>query len=380
MGRKKVVTEETFEPGEKADNAEILLADPNAPIEDELAGLLGADDSDDVKYTVHKMPTKPGERVGYCNTYTRGDLSLDTIRSTFGGGQYRITGRDGKNQYVTSKQVTIVDLPKAPGLASAGTSADLAAVLQAAKGDGSGMAMMMQVLKSQGDMVAALLSRPQEKGPSIMEIIAMMKTLQPEKDSGSEAVKMLMQGLTLGKEIGGGGETGMLDVAKQGLEMLAPLVANQAKNPAPVRVPRPNGHAPQPAQLPQSPPPMNAAPVVQAPQGNPMMQKLMWIRQLTQTLIVHAIKDHSPDTYAEVVLDNLPPFITEQEILERLTPDNAVAQLAQLNPQVTEYAPWFEQFRVAVLDMLSDEPEETEKGRTEVELGVQHPSDPDNLV
>lgn len=89
-----------------------------------------------------------------------------------------------------------------------------------------------------------------------------------------------------------------------------------------------------------------------------MMQKLMWIRQLTQTLIVHAIKDHSPDTYAEVVLDNLPPFITEQEILERLTPDNAVAQLARLNPQVTEYAPWFEQFRVAVLDMLSDDPEE----------------------
>lgn len=362
MGRKKVVTEETFEPGEKADNAEILLADPNAPIEDELAGLLGADDSDDVKYTVHKMPTKPGERVGYCNTYTRGDLSLDTIRSTFGGGQYRITGRDGKNQYVTSKQVTIVDLPKAPGLGGVAPSADLAAILMAAKGsDSSAMVMplLMAMIKSQGDMMAAIANRPQEKGPTAMELIAMMKSLQPEKDSGSEAVKLLMQGLTLGKEIGGGGETGMLDVAKQGLEMLAPLVANQAKNPAPVRVPRPNGHAPQPAQLPpQSPPPMNAAPVVQAPQGNPMMQKLMWIRQLTQTLIVHAIKDHSPDTYAEVVLDNLPPFITEQEILERLTPDNAVAQLARLNPQVTEYAPWFEQFRVAVLDMLSDDPEE----------------------
>jgi hypothetical protein len=361
MARKKVVTEETFDADEMAaqknESAEIALNGDESPIEDELAGILGADDSEDIKYTVHKMPGKPGERIGYCNTYTRGDLSLDTIRSTFGGGQYRITGRNSKNQYVTSKQVTLIDLPKAPGtLNGAGASADLAAVLQAAKGDGSNVAMIMQMFKAQSDMMTAILSRPSEphdKGPSVMEIIAMIKTLQPEKDSGNDAVKMLMQGLELGQKLGGGGETGMLDIAKQGLEMIGPLVAREASQPKPA--PRPN---PQP-QIQQQPAPA-ALPQQEAP--NPMMQKLMWLRQLTATLIVHAVKQHDPETYAEVVLDNLPSFITEDEILERMKPDNVVAQLAQLNPQVTQHAAWFEEFRQAVILMLTPDEDDSQIG------------------
>jgi hypothetical protein len=370
MARRKVVTETISEDADLKDqaDAEIAMA-PDAPMADELADLLGVDD-DGTKYTVHKQPQKPGERIAYCMTYTKSDLSLDTIRATFGGGTYRITGRDSKNQYVQSKLVTLFDMPKVPNAAGSGANADLAAVLAAAKAGGNDMMpLIMEMIRSQGAQTAAMLTamatnKPvAPSGPTFMEIMALMKEMNHKPD-GESPVKMLLEGLALGQKLsGGGGEVGMLDVAKQGLEMLSPLIARDAATPRPNGNPRPMPQQPRPnapvqpvngaaPQLPAAPAP-SSTPVPEVP--NPMFQKLNWLKALTANLVVHAVKEHDPETYAEVVLDNLPPFITEDEILERLSPDNSVALLATLNPDVAKYPVWFEEFRQAVIRFLTEE-------------------------
>src|ERR1700736_3599306 len=111
--RTKVVTTEEVEQG---GNDEIVpeAGEDSAEV-DAITTLLALDDSDGIKYRVHRMPSKPGERSALCQDYTRDELSFESIRASFGGGTYRITALDAQHRYVSSKQIAIAELPKAPG-------------------------------------------------------------------------------------------------------------------------------------------------------------------------------------------------------------------------------------------------------------------------
>jgi hypothetical protein len=352
--RTKVVTTEVEEGG---GNDEILpQAGEDSAEVDAITTLLALDDSDGIRYRVHRQPSKPGERIALCQDYSRDELSFETIRATFGGGTYRITALNAQNQYVSSKQIAIAELPKAPGQSSA-PNTDLAAILQAAKGDNSGNELLLALIKSQGDMMTALLTRPPPPpppaGPSVMEIIQMIQAMKEDKptavDSG-DSVKLLLQGLELGRTLGGG-ESG--DIWSKGLDMLPTLLEKAAQQPQPSVVPiNPN---PQPRIA----PPATTAPQAPQVETDPMLMKLNWLKRQTQNLVVQARRGKDPGLYAEVMLDNLPDYITAEEIFERLNAPDAIAQLSQLNPDIVPYAEWFERFRKAVIEFLSPDADET---------------------
>lgn len=90
-----------------------------------------------------------------------------------------------------------------------------------------------------------------------------------------------------------------------------------------------------------------------------MLKQLNWLRQQTMTLCHYAARGKNPELYAEVMLDNLPDFITEADLLARLKEPNAIAQLSQVNTEILKYRPWFEEFRKAMVRLLdeTDEPE-----------------------
>jgi hypothetical protein len=351
MARKKVVT--TREEVEGPD-AEIKVA-PEAPSseggsDDALEQLLSGDDGGEIVYKVYLHPAKAGDRLAYCAAYGKGELNFDTIRDTFGGGTYKITGFDSKGKYVVSKNVAIVGLPKST-----------AAAQQAAPAASAGMeVLLLQLIKSQGDMVTALLSKERDApaaSPSAMELVALIKALQPEKGA-SDPVDLLLRGLEMGRGLGGGG-TDFMDLAKTGLESLAPLIKRQAETPAPTITPRPAARlaaVPTPTQ----PQPATAEqPKEGANMELPVLQKLKWLQATTTGLVVQASRGKDPELYAEVFLDNLPPFITLDEVAERFKAPEAVAQLAQINPAVANYAAWFESFRVAVNSFIEDDDEDT---------------------
>jgi hypothetical protein len=87
------------------------------------------------------------------------------------------------------------------------------------------------------------------------------------------------------------------------------------------------------------------------------------LQLITTDLVKRAARGKDPELYAEVFLDNLPTFVTEEEIAQRFQDANAIAQLAQVNPAVAEHAPWFESFRQSVLELLAgDDSEEPPHG------------------
>jgi hypothetical protein len=358
MARKKVVT--TREELDGADT-EIPVAAPVEEAADDLFSFEGLNEGG--KYRVHKMPTKPGEGNAYCQDYTKDELSLDAIRSSWGGGKFRITAFDEKNQLAGSKQITIAELPRPV------RETLPAAVVTSQSGDAAQL-MLMEFIKGQNQMVAALLSRETAApvpGPSVMEILALIKGLAPEK--GSDPVEMLLKGLTLGKELGGGsGETNVLDLAGKGFDALRPLIAAQALKaqaaPAPKVTQAPPRIAP---PAPVTPPEPAKAPVTEEEQKQmDIVKRLQWMKEVAQRMVVRARQDKDTELYAELFLDNLPDFITEEEVRERFSDPAAVAMLAQLEPEVASYPVWFESFRQAVLTLTEpdDEPDDTAPGET----------------
>lgn len=363
MARKKIVTTEESE----GDETELLPPDAligrdpeilaDLDVIEELKTLAG---DDGVKWIVHKISSKPGEKGGWCAEYQTGELSLAGIRDTFGGGRYKIQGRRiSGGQVVTQRTLEIVEAPKPPGL-NGGAGLDVAALATALKPGDSGMTVMLPLLlkmiESQGAQTAAMMnamaSRPAEKS-NLTEILALINATRP-KERNSD-VNILLEGLKLGREFGGGGETGMMDIAAKGLDMIRPMIAAQAKAapPPPVRAALP---PPAPAAAPIEAP----APTPPVTGVDPMLQKINWLRHQVNVLCYQAQRDSDPELYASVMLDNLPAYLTETEIYERISAADAVAQLAQLDARVTAHAAWFERFRQAVIaEFTEDEPPDT---------------------
>ena len=357
MARKKTVT--TIE----ADTSEDHEIDPtiaagDAQESDPIQELIDLGGDDGVTYTVHKLSGKVGEPGGYCAKYGSAELSLDAIRDTFGGGRYKITARDSRGQFVSARNLYVMDVPKGsttlmPQAAPAQQNvAELITALNSSKGDSN--AMMLQMIKSQSDMLTAILSKPAPvapAGPSAMELIAMIKALQPEKND-SDPVKLLLQGLELGQKLGGGEDNSLMGLAGKGLEMLGPLIANAPPAQAPGRA-APRSEAPAPRLTGQ--PIANPNPNPQPTNEDPMLRQVMWLRQQVGALLTQAARGRDPAVYAVVMLDNLPAFVTPEEIFTRLSDATCIDQLATLDARVNQYRPWFEEFRTAILEQFSDE-------------------------
>jgi hypothetical protein len=338
-------------------SAELDLHDEDEDAEnDVIAELRGMGAGDGYRYRVNKISSKPGEAAGYCATYDAGDLSLDTIREQFGGGKYRIRVVDQGGKYIGNATVEIVGLPKpaTPAVAPAAPAQDLSGIAEiiaamkpaapdAAAGDRV-TTMLLAMMENQGKMFQAMMSR--DKGPSITEILALVQN----KGGGDKSpVDLLLEGLKLGRELGGDSGGSELDVANKGLDVLGQLIAQKQ-----------NEQAPPPQQLLPRALPATATATPAAPAGGQdvgLLQKLNWLRAQTTALVGQAKRQKNPELYAEVMLDNLPPFITAEEILQRLQAPGAVAELAQLNAEVNQHAEWFEDFRQAVVELLTNPPE-----------------------
>ena len=350
MARKKVVT--TREELDGADT-EIQVIAPPEEAEDDLFAFEGLEGGG--KYRVHKMPTKPGEGNAYCQDYSKDELSLDSIRSSWGGGRFRITAFDAENKIRGSKQITIAELPRVG-------RETIPPVAVQVPSDGMQL-MMLKFIEGQSAMVSALLSRetaPAPAGPSVMEILALIKGMAPEK--GSDPVEMLLKGLTLGKELGGGsGETNVLDLAAKGFDTLKPMIAAQALKAQQTQAPK----------VAQAPPRIAPAPIADEPAKElteeekkqmDIMKRLQWMKGVAERMVVRARQGKDTELYAELFLDNLPEFITIEEIRERFADPSAIAMLAQLTPEVANYAAWFEEFRQAVMTLTEPDEDDTAPG------------------
>jgi hypothetical protein len=359
-------TVETVEPPDD-DRAPLLEtgADLGEQFDDPLAELLGL--GDDIRWTVFKISGKPGEKGGYCDTYTGAALSLEVLRETWGGGRYRIQGNRQDGTWAKQKTVEIL-APLKPAATTQPTPlasqplSELAQLISAVRPqqDSSGSDKVLQALTamidSQGKLLAGLLSRPAPEGPKLLDILALIKAGREEE----KGIDVLLKGIALGKDLGGGGsDNPELALAGQGLAVIREIIAKKDAQPAGDK-PAPALPKPAPTPAATATAPTNGATAPPA-EDQAMLEKINWLRAQTATLVFQAQRGRDPELYAAVMLDNLPDYISDEEIQQRMAAPDAVAQLAAIDPRVAQLAPWFEEFRQAVLAMLAEEPEPAAK-------------------
>lgn len=351
--------------------------DPVAPgpEDDAIAKLKELGDGSDTRYEVRR--TSPADLAGYCCTYSQDELTLERLQEEHGAGKYNVRGRRGDGAFLPSVSVQIAPLPKhkqAPAAAAApvqtgSVMGELAPLLTAMKDSTDRQVNMLT------NLLTALIQRPDpkpEKGPDALALItALVPVLRPPKtDSATDAVKLLLQGIELGKEFGGGdGEGGMTSLLGKGLDTVKTLAAAAARNPPrrpqPARVAAPAapgaaGTVPaleEPAKIEAPAPAPAPAAAPAAPAEDVDADILGWLENQVRLLVHQAKHDKDPELYAELFLDNMPPGLDEATVYAQLSEPDAIDKLAAFNAEVLELRPWFEDFREVMLRIIAENAE-----------------------
>lgn len=339
--------------GESDDDGEVSVIDE----------LLGMDGASEYKFKVEKVA--PAAEAGHCATYNGSELTLERIRDEFGPGRYQLTTFNSKGQYVSGgrRQLSIAKVLNAQD-ADRHERLGVREILDVIRANQSprdeSATQMMQIFLKQSEMqqaqmtalLTAVLTRPADKPADPLQMIAALKDIMaPTNQSGGsdKAVEMLLKGITLGKEFNGTGGGDWTDALIKGLDVAAPIFQQAAEA-------RP---APQPQQAHVVRPAVQHNPQVQSqPQQagvDPMLQKLQWVKRQVAALLIQAQNGKKPALYAELFVDQLPPFLTREEVKAQFSDPNAVDTLAQLDERVLQHRQWFDTFRAKVLLLLTQQ-------------------------
>lgn len=350
----RVVTETVEHHEETGDEIEIETPVDPEDVEDrdalaELEELAGSD----ARFEVRR--TAPAAFVGYVGTYTRDVFSLNLLYSEWGGGNFTLRVKNTRGEYVGTRRVVLAGSPH--------HKKEVLEPVAVAPSSGIGeMAPLLAAMQSNTDkqigmlttLLTGLLNKPPPAAPDPIAIIASLKDiLKPDKgDSGADAVKLLLQGVDLGKSLGGGEETSMADVFLKGFDTLKDVakIAPTAPGARPAqRIPARVASVP-PGTVPASEP--AEAPNKEVPTLEQRQRE--WIRKQTLFLVHQAKRKKDPGLYAELFLDNLPDFVPVADVLTQMRDPDIVAKLSFLVPDVAGFSEWFEEFRLEVVEQIEN--------------------------
>ena len=351
---------------------------------------------------VHRV--LPAEREGFCRSYPVSVFSHERIATDYGPGKYRVRFKGPGDKYIKGGGTFMI----AEGLQSAAptTQSGIPEFLALMKERDAREQAEREKRKTEWldwAKILAPLALPKlldimgggSKALGPAEIVRMMKDLKdmqgPQADLKSqfESVVSVLQGAReLVGDDGAKSTTGSTwpDLVKALIESPAmgalagmlPGLTRPAPLPLPspsaVTLPRPSAAVPprlaeSSASAPSTAPGSSTAPESQGTDVR-LLEQLAWLRGTLDQLVPQAIKGANARLYAEVVLDNLPAgLISEADLLERLSAEGWLDQLAQVDARVREHVEWFGKFRAYAVKVL-------ERRKRQAELAAASPSPP----
>lgn len=325
---------------------------------------------------VHRI--MPAERAGFCRKYPVSVFSHERIATDWGAGRYRVKFKGPGEKYLKGGGTfSIAEGINAPAAAT-GVTEVLALFKAERERDEQDRA------KRKGEWIEwakllAPLALPKilemigggSKAPSLRDMVATMKDMKdlqaPQQDLTAQFSQVL--GILEGAKnlVGddGGNKVGStwVDLLRDFLQSpamgaLASAIPGIPGMGAPPGRPLPSGLplSPTPPALAAPPGPAansGSAPVSESSSSPDMIAQLNWLRGTLATLLVQANKQANPRLYAEVVLDNLPPFIQPKDLLERLAAETWWTQLQQVDARIGVHAEWFAKFRSNAMKLLN---------------------------
>lgn len=275
---------------------------------------------------------------------------MERCRDQYGGGDFKMVTRDAKKIVRSARfSVEAVAAPeKEEKREEFGAGAMIAMIQQ------SNQQMMGMFQTTMAAMAEAMRGgnqpafNPTEATRTIMESVAAIKQLAdpPQNNNGSEMVKMLIQGITLAKEMGTkDGDTNSYDLLGKALDYLPALAAGAQALPGYKPPGAAPGHNPGAPPMPHPDPETQAS--IEREHREAMereQEKRAWEMNVAM-LLGWAKTGKDPLLYAELVIDNAP----EDRLLAFVNAPDAMEKLIAINPEVANYRPWFETLKNEIL-------------------------------
>jgi hypothetical protein len=343
--------------------------------------------------TVEVYRIAPPDRIGFCQTYPAAAFTIEKIAQAWGPGTYRAKFKDPDQRYMKAGNLKfdiaggILPLPGAPG----GSLQDMLALLKTererevearSKAKGEAMEWAKLIVPLALPKLLELFVGSRSNLTDMIRAVKDLKDLQAPAADLNTQFGQVVDILKGAKELVGDAptQTGStwVDLVRDFLQ--SPAMDAIAKGMIPGAI-RPQLQQPpgvirvQPP--PQLPPAIQAAPPPAStakPDPN-MLEQLNWLKAVLADLLVQAAKNSNPRLYAEVVLDNLPPFIAARDLMEKLAAENWWAQLTVVEQRVTQHQEWFTKFRdTAVKLLLRRERRAVESTLSDTPIHVESPS------
>lgn len=321
-----------------------------------------------VKVDVYRI--LPVERAGWCRSYSILAFSIDKLAKDFGAGAYRVKFKDQHERFVKggTQRIDIAE-PVGSHETSPSSIQDIVAIfkeerererIDREKRKGEWWELGKLLLPIVAPKILDMFGGSRNNLADMIRAVKDLKDLQaPTPDLGAQfnQVVGILQGA---KELVG-------DNTAQTGSTWVDLVRDVLQSPAVGAIA--SGLIPQPGGVPGMsvcavPPRATTPPAVPkatkqvascvgaSPKVDPMLEQLNWLKSVVTDLLMQASRHSSPRIYAEVVLDNLPEFVTPRDLLERLSNPGWLAQLTLLEPRVGEHQQWFTKFRDYALKAL----------------------------
>jgi hypothetical protein len=218
------------------------------------------------------------------------------------------------------------------------------------------------------DTVLQMVGKPSTPPPSQIETMTLMIGLMKSmKDFSSPQIPqapafdpekmfdLFLKGMEMGRDSGGGGETGLMDLAKELIK--SPLLGQLAQAATTPQLSPPKMEQPKlPVQLPIKLNPQAQSEIKPQPptQGENMTNPV--IKHYLNMLIQKAENDSDPVLYAEFILDNAPQSMVEENIMR----EDLIEYASSIDPRVKQHEKWFTELRDHIVSVLTL-PEETEE-------------------
>jgi hypothetical protein len=332
----------------------------------------------------------PADKVGHCRSYPVSVFSLEKVTADYGPGKYRVKFKGPGDKYI--KGGGTFDIAEglntgAAAPAGGGAVESVLALFKAererdeqdrAKRNDKWLQWATLLAPVLGPKLLDIIGGSRGMGPR--DLVGMMKDMRELQAPQADLNAQFTQVLTLiqgAKELVGdtSEKTGSTWV-----DLLRDFISSPAAGALASAIPGMGSglmSPPSSASIASVRPPANAVPQIPAGSSacapstapgsaaNPdMLQQLQWLRHTLGQLINQAERKNSnPRLYGEVMLDNLPPFIKEQDLLDRLRTETWFAELQQIDGRVAQHQEWFQRFRDYVVKALvrklakSDPPE-----------------------
>ena len=280
--------------------------------------------------SIHRQQGSGKESLQFLESFApdkyQPDELLMYIRSTYGGGDYRVHVREN-GRLRANKHVSIGE----PRIVSRETNAESPA-----------LTMMMQQIEKQNRMIAELTTRnaaPQESENDFLNKMLVYKQLFDNGPQKSQGIQDILQTVSSLKELGinvGGIQTdapqkeeGFGDI----VEKMSPVLTALLQQPQQAQQQTPQNYKPNPQ-----------------PTGNKQNMMNLKLKMGVATLVKAAAKGSPTDFYADFVTDN----VSEENIKAFMTDANAMEKLAGVDKRVLEHKEWFEDLGEHLKGALGD--------------------------